>query len=189
VYSRTTVRRTRSTRDRFDPVAEQNVALRMLRRRSPHPCVKAACRSFQYAAHREDRIRGLVRFRESEDRFGSILSRANQAVAFERISRSISSCLTRLRSHPISCRSSLVRPSLRSPVSSCAWRTQLRIVWPEGSNSSANSSGDRLARTSATSFVLNSGGYASRWRCGIVDFLRPYSASVHGTGSRSFIRV
>ena len=153
VFSRTTVRPTRSTRDRFNPVAEQEVALRMLRWRSFHPCIKTACRSFQYAAHRVDRIRGLVRLHESKDRFGSILSRANQAVTFERISRSISSCVTRLQSRAISWRSSLVRPSLRSPASNCAWRTQLRIVWPVGSNSSANSSGDRPARTSATSFV------------------------------------
>jgi len=185
VYSRTTIRRPRATRDRFNPVAEQYVALRMFRGRSLHPCVKTACRNLQYAAHRVDQIRGLVRLHESEDRFGSILSRANQVVAFERISRSISSCLRRLRSRAISWRSSVVRPSLRSPASSCAQRTQLRIVCPDGSNSSANSSGDRPARTSATSFVLNSGGYASRWRCGMVDFHRPHRASVHGTGSRS----
>jgi transposase len=40
VYSRTTVRPTRSTRDRFNPVAEQDVALRMLRWRSLHPWTK-----------------------------------------------------------------------------------------------------------------------------------------------------
>lgn len=80
VYSRTPVRRSRSTRDRFNPIAQNNVVLSMLRRRTNHPRVETACRNPEDAAHRVNRIHGLVRSHESEDRFGSILSRANQAV-------------------------------------------------------------------------------------------------------------
>jgi hypothetical protein len=126
VNSRTTVRRTRTAEDRFNSIAEQRVFLRMFRRRPRRPSVIAARRNLEDAAHRSDGIIGLVRFHESEDRFGrSVFSRANQAAAFERISRSNSSCLTRLRSRAISARSSVVKPSLRVLPSSCACLTQL----------------------------------------------------------------
>ena len=74
-------------------------------------------------------------------------SRANQAAAFPRISRSSSSCLTFRRSCRSSVRSSLVSPSARNPSSWSSCSTHFRIVFAVGSNSRASSSDVRPART------------------------------------------
>ena len=80
--SRTSIRRTRSTEDRFDPISEQNVALLMCGRRSSRPRVESTRRNVEHAAHYANGIFGLIRFHESEDLFGnSVLSRSNQAAA------------------------------------------------------------------------------------------------------------
>ena len=50
-------------------------------------------------------------------------------------------------------------PSCLRPSSRPAWFTQFRIVWPEGSNSLASSSGPRSARTSSTIWRRNSAAY------------------------------
>ena len=57
------------------------------------PRIEAALGDREHPAHDPYRVVGLVRLHESEERFGvAELSFANQAVAFDRISRSILSC-------------------------------------------------------------------------------------------------
>src|SRR2546422_4082253 len=112
---------------------------------------------------------GLVCGHELESLDGIVLvSRANQAAAFERIARSSRSWRPSRRSRRSSSRSSVVRPSVRSPASRAACFIQFRIAWADGSNWRANSSGVRPLRTSSMSRCRNSGGYG-RWLLGIVD--------------------
>ncbi len=59
------------------------------------------------------------------------VSRANQAAAFPKISRSIFSCLISLRRRESSSRSALVKPSARRPTSRSACLTQFRTVCAE----------------------------------------------------------
>src|SRR5207244_12372986 len=122
-----------------------------------------------HGALRGDRMHGLVAPHELES-FGGIepVSRANQAAAFFKISRSSRRTLFSRRSRRSSSRSSVVRPSWRWPSSRSAWATQLRIDCAVGSNFSASSSGFRPARTISTSRRLNSGGYGT-WDLGIVN--------------------
>ena len=94
---------------------------------------------------------GLVRLHEREDLPGIVpVSRANQAAAFFKISRSSRSWRFSRRSWRSSPSSKLVRPSSRRPSSRSAWRTQLRIADAEHSNSRASSPGARPVRTSST---------------------------------------
>ena len=70
------------------------VSLRPGRGRTAHPSVVDAGGESQHAAHRPNRIVGLIRLHELEPRSGiELLSRANQAAAFFRISCSMRSCL------------------------------------------------------------------------------------------------
>jgi hypothetical protein len=93
--SRPTVRRTRLTMKRFDSVTKLLICNRACRRLALRPRIITARGDLQDAAHGGDGIIGLVRFHESVDFLGTTLvSRANQTVAFDRISRSISSCET-----------------------------------------------------------------------------------------------
>ena len=87
-------------------------------------------------AHRGYWITILIRLHESED-FSGIepVSRANQAAAFDRISRSMRSCRFSRRRRTNSFRSSVVNPSLRLPSSRSAWATQLWFDCAVGSNS------------------------------------------------------
>src|SRR5438445_5941252 len=112
---------------------------------------------------------GLVCRHELESLDGIVLvSRANQAAAFDRIARSSRSWRTSRRSRRSSSCSSVVRPSVRSPASSAACFTQFRIACAEGSNWRASSSGVRPLRTSSTIRWRNSGEYGG-WLFGIVD--------------------
>ena len=98
-----------------------------------------------------------VRSDEREDRLGTApVSRANQAAAFFRISRSSRSVAFSRRSRCISVRSAVVRPSARRPASRSAWRTQFRIACADGSNSRPKASGDRPARTNSIIWPRNS---------------------------------
>jgi hypothetical protein len=98
---------------------------------------------------------GLVIPHESEEPLellGIVLvSRANQAAAFERMSRSCFKRRTSRRKRASSARSALVRPSVRLPASRAACWIQFRIVWADGSNSRDNASGVRPASASAIS--------------------------------------
>ena len=88
--------------DRRDPPA----------RRPPPPRVVAAGGDAQHAAHTRDRIPGLVRSHKFERSYAiESVSRANQAAAFDRISRSIRSRRVSLRRRTSSSLSGLLRPS------------------------------------------------------------------------------
>jgi len=91
---------------------------------------------------------------------------------FFRISFSCLRILFSRRSRLSSSRSALESPSLRRPSSRSACVSQLRMVWAEGSNSLASSSGVRPARTSSMICRRNSGGYGGR-DFGIVDSFLP----------------
>jgi hypothetical protein len=83
-----------------------------------------------HSAHGGNGVGGLVRFHESEPLSGiDPVSRAKQAAAFDKISRSSLSWRTSRRSRLSSSRSTLVTPSWRLPALRSAWATQLRIVW------------------------------------------------------------
>ena len=111
-------------------------------------------------------------------------SLANQAAAFPRISRSSSSCLASRRSWRSSARSAVVSPSACSPSSMSACVAHFRIVFGDGSNSFASSSGLRPARTNSISRRLYSGGYVFLVRAiGTPPF--PQSGGVHQTGGTS----
>src|SRR5262249_41117390 len=101
-------------------------------------------------AHELEPFRGIV-----------FVSRANQAAAFDRISRSSLSWRFSRRSRLSSSRSAVVRPPSPRPAlrSDCA--NQFLIDCAVGSNSRASSSGDRPARTSSTIWRRNSGGEAA----------------------------
>src|SRR5712691_2352268 len=115
---------------------------------------------FQYTAHRADREDSLVGTHEREDPFDFFsVSCANQAAAFDRISRSSLSRAFSRRSRASSCRSSVVRPPYQHHSSSSACLTQLRIVCADGSYSRASSFVPRPARTSRTSCSCNSAEY------------------------------
>ena len=93
VSSRHSIGPIRPLVDLLNPLRQCFVCDCSLRRCSFHPRVETAGGDFQYAAHRGDGIHGLVRFHELEDSGGvESVSRANQAVAFAKISRS---CLSR----------------------------------------------------------------------------------------------
>src|SRR6266540_5031879 len=135
---------------------------------SPAPRVIAAGGDFQHTAHRADRKHGLVRAYEEEDLFDFFsVSCANQAAAFDRISRSSFSRAFSRRSRASSSRSSVRRPSVRVPSSSSACLTQFRIDCADGSNSRARSCALRPARTSRTICCRNSPEYP--FRLPIVD--------------------
>src|SRR6202011_4960292 len=124
------------------------------------PGVVATGRDFQYAAHGGDPVAGLIRVHELERRDGTEpVSVANQAAAFDNISRSSRRVRFSRLSRLSSSRSAVVSPSLRRPSSRSACATQLRIevavVW----NSRASSSALRPARTSSTIRCRYSGAY------------------------------
>src|SRR5712692_196583 len=168
--------------DRSDPLLQLFVLYRSHRHHALAPRVVPAGGDFQHAAHRADREEGLVRAHEREDPFDFFsVSCANQAAAFDRISRSSLSRAFSRRSRASSCRSSVVRPSVRLPSSSSACLTQLRIVCADGSYSRASSFVLRPARTSRTSCSCNSGEYRFPF-FPIVDSFST-SSGVHETGS------
>ncbi len=142
----------------------------------PHPLRESAVRPFpwptaaastrrssrrgdtEHSRRRRDPELGLVRSHEPEDPFGPV-SRANQTVAFARISRSSRNRRTSRRRRRNSWRSAVVVPSWRRPSSRSAWATQLRIDCAEGSNSRARWSGLRPDRTRSTICSRYSAGY------------------------------
>src|SRR3989442_13974337 len=159
----------RLTVDRLDLRAQLHIGPRSPRQWTLAPRVVPAGGDTQDAAHGGDRMDGLVCRHELESLDGIVLvSRANQAAAFDRIARSSRSWRTSRRSRRSSSRSSVVSPSVRSPVSRAACFTQFRIACAEGSNCRASSSGVRPLRTSSTIRCRNSGAYGG-WLFGIVD--------------------
>ena len=145
----------------LDPLHNHCIGRCPLRGRPLFPRMISAGGDAQQTAHRGYGISTLIRLHESED-FPGIepVSRANQAAAFDKISRSIRSCRFSLRRRTSSLRSSVVNPSLRLPSSRSAWATQLWIDCAMGSNSLANASELLPALTSSTMRRRNSGGTA-----------------------------
>ena len=136
--------------DRADPAKKHSILSGPLGDHPPEPDVVAAGGDIQQTAHPANRIGGLACLYEREDSGGVSVSRANQAAAFARISRSILSCLFSRRRRRSSARSSVLRPSSRLPWSRSSCLTQLRMAWAVGSNSLASASGLRPARTRST---------------------------------------
>jgi hypothetical protein len=102
---------------------------------------------------------GLIRLHEPEERFEVLLSVANQAVAFERISRSSFSRRFSRRSLLSSSRSALVSPPSPLPASRASCLTHKEIDQGVGPNSFAKDAGVRPERTKSTICRLNSGVY------------------------------
>ena len=127
----TTVGTARLPVGRLDPIAKHDVSATPLRRSTFTPRIPAD-RDAQNAARRSNRPAGLVRSHEFEN-FGGIesVSRANQAAAFERISRSIPSCRTRFWSRETSSCPAEIKPSDRRPLSRSSCLHQFEIVWRE----------------------------------------------------------
>src|SRR6202158_603906 len=154
---------------------QRDILQRPPRRRALQPNIESAHRDCEQPAHRPYRIGGLVRFHKSEERFvfGAV-SCANQAAAFDKISRSILSWRFSRRSFASSSRSALVKPPSPRPASRSACLTQPRIDHTEQPNSLLSCTGCRPARTSSTICCRNSGVY----RFAIFDLAIVDSSSV-----------
>jgi site-specific DNA recombinase len=139
---------------------QRSVGYRTRGGRTFPPGVVAAARHAERPTQERDWEVGLLRLDEAKHRYRSgSLSLAKKAAAFFRRSRSIRSPRFSVRSRRSSSRSAVVSPSLRRPASRSAWRTQLRITWPEPPRSSASWSGLRPpSRTRRTASARNSGG-------------------------------
>ncbi len=112
MHARAPVRPARALVNGVNACLELGITLRTPARRTLPPRVVPAGGDLQHAAHRGDRVPGLVRSHEPED-FGGIasVSRANQAAAFARIARSSRSVRFSRRSLASSSFSAVVRPS------------------------------------------------------------------------------
>jgi hypothetical protein len=151
VDARHTVGSARALMNRAHPQTQFRVRSGARRRWPLTPRVIPAGGDFQHSAHRRNLVHGLIRAHEFERRdCTEPVSVANQAAAFDSISRSSRNTRFSRRSRASSCRSSLLSPSSRRPASRSACATQLRIDCAVGSNSFARSSGLRPARTSST---------------------------------------
>ena len=127
---------------------QRGVDLRPLRWLTLLPRIVAAGGDTQQLTHGGDRVVRLVVAHEPEPFAGiAFVSRANQAAAFERISRSSRSWRFSRRSRQSSSRSAVVRLPRPASLSLCA--TQFLIDCAVGSNSRASSSGVRPVRTSS----------------------------------------
>src|SRR5688500_12588030 len=146
--------------DRMNARQKRNVRPPSRRHRPIPPGVKSTHRHSEQPAHLPYRKGGLVRLHESEERFGvAVLAFANQAAAFDRMSRSSFSCRFSRRSRSSSSRSASLTPPSPLPSLSSACLTQYLIVPAAGPNSRARCAGTRPARTSSTICCRNSGVY------------------------------
>src|SRR5947209_12843061 len=165
MHARRSVRLPRRGMHGPDPLQQRLIRLRMSGRRPLEPSVVATLRDVEHARHDGDREGGLVRLHEPEDPDGTVpVSRANQAAARERMSRSCRNCLFSRRRRLSSSRSATDSPgNVSSRRTSCrsTRATQFRIAWEDGSNSRARSAGSRPARTSSTLWRRNSGEYGT----------------------------
>src|SRR5579864_1225833 len=120
---------TRLTVQRLDAIAKHDIGLVARRWGTFAPRIIPARGNTEHTAQRDDVVMGLIRLHEFERLSGiELVSRANQAAAFDKISFSIVSRLFSRRKRESSARSSLVKPSLRLPASRSACLTQLRTV-------------------------------------------------------------
>src|SRR6266481_2609053 len=161
--------------NRGDARSEFRVGARPCRWRPLAPRIVAAGGDGQHPAHRGNFVDGLIRVHELERRDGTEpVSVANQAAAFESISRSSRSTRFSRRNRLSSSRSAVVSPSLRRPSSSPACLTHLRIALAEASNSRANCAIGRPARANSMIRRRYSGAYGG-WVLGIGGLLLPFS--------------
>jgi hypothetical protein len=137
----------RPTMDLVDLRGKRDVLSSTLRQRTIVPRIEAALRHPEHSAHRGHVVMGLVRLHESEERFGvATFSLANQAAAFERISRSSRRRRFSRRSRVNSSRSALVRPPSPAPASRSACLTHVLIDHVVQPNSFESSRSDRPVR-------------------------------------------
>src|SRR5580658_2489560 len=149
----------RAPMNRLDLAGEPQILSLTRAHRSIAPCIEPAPRYSQQSAHKPDRVGGLVRFHEPEERFEVPLSVANQAAAFERISRSSFSLRFSRRSRDSSSRSVLVKPPSPLPASRASCLTHSAMLQAVGPNSFARDAALRPERTKSTICRLNSGVY------------------------------
>src|SRR5207253_4474850 len=132
---RRAVRPARVAVHRFDLSGHLHIGPRARRERALAPRVIPAGGDTQRATQGGHGMQGLMCGHELESLDGiEVVSRANQAAAFLRISRSSRSARFSRRSRRTSSCSTVVSPSWRRPASRSACRTQFRIAWAEGSN-------------------------------------------------------
>src|ERR1700737_936939 len=161
--------------NRADARREFRVGARACRWRPLTPRIVAAGGDSQYPAHRGNPVYGLIRVHELERRDGTEpVSVANQAAAFDSISRSSRSTRFSRRSRLSSSRSAVVSPSLRSLSSSPACLTHWRIALAEASNSRANCAIGRPVRANSMIRRRYSRAYGG-WVFGIGGLLLPFS--------------
>src|SRR6266851_3875632 len=161
--------------NRADARSEFRVGARPCRRRALAPRIVAAGGDGQHPAHRGNCVHGLIRVHELERRDGTEpVSVANQAAAFDSISRSSRSTRFSRRSRLSSSRSAVVSPSLRRPSSSPSCLTHWRIALAEASNSRANCAIGRPVRANSMMRRRYSGAYGG-WVLGIGGLLLPFS--------------
>src|SRR5271169_804481 len=161
--------------NRADAGRKASIGPRACGRRSLAPRIVAAGGDSQYSAHRGNPVNGLIRVHELERRDGTApVSVANQAAAFASFSRSSRSTRFSRRNRVSSSRSVVVKPSLRTPSSSAACLTHLRIALAEGSNSRASWSMLRPACANSMIRRRYSGAYGG-WVLGIGGLLLPFS--------------
>src|SRR3984957_15667537 len=159
MYVRRTIRVLGATVNPRDPPRQRQIRPIPLTHRPIQPGVESTSRNMQQSAHDPDRVGGLVHLHEPEERFEVPLSVANQAAAFERISRSSLSLRFSRRSRPNSSRSAVVNPPSPLPASRFACRTHNPIVQGVGPNSFDNDPAVLPPRTRSTICRLNSGVY------------------------------
>src|SRR6266851_2047925 len=153
--------------NRADARSEFRVGARPCRRRALAPRIVAAGGDGQHPAHRGNCVHGLIRVHELERRDGTEpVSVANQAAAFDSISRSSRSTRFSRRNRLSSSRSAVVSPSLRRPSSSPACLTHWQIALAEASNSRANCAIGRPVRANSMMRRRYSGAYGG-WVLGI----------------------
>src|SRR6516164_8242237 len=160
--ARRTVGAARGRMRRTDFADQRRIRLCTPRPPPLHPRIVATGGDTQQPTHAGNRIVRLVIAHELEPFCGIVfVSRANQAAAFDRISRSSLSWRFSRRNRLSSSRSAVVRPPSPRPASRSHCATQFLIDCAVGSNSRASSSGERPARTRSAIWRRNSGGYAA----------------------------
>src|SRR6266404_596051 len=145
--------------DRLDLPGQRQVRSISFAHRPIQPGIESASRNMQQSAHDPDRVGGLVHLHEPEERFEVPLSVANQAAAFDRISRSSLSLRFSRRNRDSSSRSTEVNPPSPLPASRLACLTHNPIVQGVGPNSFDNDAAVLPPRTKSTICRLNSGVY------------------------------
>ena len=166
-----------------DPPQQRGVGNGMKGRWPMPPSVETSLGHAEHARHGGNREAGLVRAHEPEEPDDAApVSRANQAAAFDKISRLTRNCLFSRRSRDNSSRSAALTPGIassRRPSFLSACTIQLRIDCAVGSNSRARSSGSRPARTRSTIWRRNSGEYGT-WVFGMMTpFAKAFGVSTN----------